>query len=81
MLVPSNRLLFWSAMTLAPAALAATFAPQAASGAGLFAAAALTGMGTWMPPGYSNLCSEGALALRANWAYQQADAMLRERGK
>lgn len=41
MLVPSNRLLFWSAMTLAPAALAATFAPQATSGAGLFAAAAL----------------------------------------
>jgi uncharacterized protein (DUF58 family) len=38
MLVPSNRLLFWSAMTLIPAALLATFAPQSLSAAALLAA-------------------------------------------
>lgn len=41
MLLPSNRLLFWSAMTLVPAALLATFAPQAAGAAGLLAASLL----------------------------------------
>jgi uncharacterized protein (DUF58 family) len=38
MLVPSNRLLFWSVMTLVPAALLATFAPQSAATAALLAA-------------------------------------------
>jgi hypothetical protein len=47
----------------------------------LFAAAALAGMGTWMPAGFSNLNHDRARDERAYWAYQQADAMLRERGK
>jgi len=45
----------------------------------LFAAAALTGMGTWSIGG--TICSPTSLSERAAWAYQQADAMLRERGK
>lgn len=48
-----------------------------------FAMAALTGMGTWMP--YSSraldLTSADAMKARAEWAYLQADAMLRERDK
>ena len=46
----------------------------------LFAAAALTGLGTWQPD-FIPLTSSKALEGRAKWAYQQADAMLRERGK
>ncbi len=41
MLVPSNRLLFWCAATLGPAALLATFAPALLPAAALLAAAAL----------------------------------------
>ncbi len=47
----------------------------------LFAAAALAGMGTWMPAGCTSLSHERDRDERAYWAYQQADAMLRERGK
>lgn len=46
----------------------------------LFAAAALTGLGTWQPD-FIPLISSKALESRAKWAYQRADAMLRERGK
>ena len=41
MLVPSNRLLFWCAATLGPAALLASFAPALLPAAALLAAAAL----------------------------------------
>lgn len=45
----------------------------------LFAAAALTGIGTWSAG--SSIISPAAQRERAQWAYEQADAMLRERGK
>lgn len=45
----------------------------------LFAAAALTGMGTWAAG--MVIGSPTSFEARAKWACQQADAMLRERGK
>jgi len=44
------------------------------------AAKAIGGIGTWMPNGYGNLNSDDAMIARAEWAYRQADAMLKARG-
>lgn len=41
--------------------------------------AALQGIGTWMPSGFANLRSDEALSARAEWAYRQANAMLKAR--
>ena len=46
-----------------------------------FAGQALAGMGTWMPQGYTNLNADGAAQARAEWAYNQADALLAARQK
>lgn len=46
-----------------------------------FAGQALAGMGTWMPQGYINLNTDGAAQARAEWAYNQADALLAARQK
>ena len=48
-----------------------------------FAGQALVGMGTWIPRQYGEvtpgLTTDTMLSRRAEWAYQQADAMLSER--
>lgn len=44
-----------------------------------FAAAVLTGMGTWAPGHHSDLRDSATLEARAAWAYEQADAMLEAR--
>jgi hypothetical protein len=44
-----------------------------------FALGALDGIGTWMPNGFANLNSNDAMKARAEWAYRQADAMLKAR--
>lgn len=46
-----------------------------------FAGQAMQGMGTWSPLAHSDLQTPSALQARAEWAYQQADAMLAERAK
>jgi hypothetical protein len=46
-----------------------------------FAGQALAGMATWCPTARSALNSPEALNARADWAYEQADAMLAKRGK
>lgn len=45
-----------------------------------FASAALTGMGMWCPTGHMDIKVAGALDARAEWAYAQADAMLKAGG-
>lgn len=44
-----------------------------------FAAQALIGIGTWIPVPSSMLTSTAAMRARADWSYQQADAMLDSR--
>lgn len=45
-----------------------------------FAGQALIGIGTWMPNGTScDLTDPDAMLARAEWAYAQADAMLKAR--
>lgn len=47
-----------------------------------FAGKALAGAGAWTPlHGGDNLATKRAMAARAQWAYEQADAMLAEREK
>lgn len=46
-----------------------------------FAGQALVSIGAWMPAGYVNLDTDAARQARAEWAYQQADALLSERSK
>lgn len=41
-----------------------------------FAGQALSGMGSWAPQRFTNLNHEDTIRARAEWAYQQADAML-----
>lgn len=43
------------------------------------ALAALQSLGTWMPAGYVNLNTESAMAARAEWCFNQADAWLAAR--
>lgn len=53
-----------------------------------FAAQVLVGLGTWMPleskapyHHHPDLKSDEAITARAEWAYRQADAMIRARGE